>query len=81
MEVIKKRILQATITGTTVCTGCTGMCVYHTTGDTYYVKYGCTKYIIKPDLNAVYNIKIGLVSVVKDIGFLDASLPEYNIVI
>lgn len=73
MEVIKKRILQAIITGiTTICTGCTGMCTYHTTGQTYYVKYGCTKNIVKPDLNAVYNMKIGLVQTIKDIGFFDA---------
>lgn len=32
---------------------------------------GGNKYIIVPDLTAVYNMKIGLCSIVKDIGFFD----------
>jgi hypothetical protein len=42
---------------------------------------GGNKYIIIPDLAAVYNIKIGLCSVVKDIGFFDTyvlPVPPYN---
>lgn len=72
MERIRKTILQATITGITTCTGCTDMCTYYTTGDTYYVKYGCTKDNIIPDLDAIYNIKIGLISVGKNLGFFNA---------
>lgn len=53
MEVVKKTILQALTTGTTVISG-------------------ITKYIIIPDLNAVYHLKLGLVSYVDDIGFFDA---------
>lgn len=52
MEVIKKTILQALTTGTTIVTG-------------------ATKYIIIPDLNAVYHLKFGLASNMDDIGFFD----------
>lgn len=61
MEIIKKTILQALTTGTTVVSG-------------------ITKYIIIPDLNAAYHLKVGLVSYVDDIGFFDAYsvVGEYN---
>jgi len=38
---------------------------------------GGSKYIIIPDLSVVYHMKIGLVSVVKDIGFFDVGIG-YN---
>lgn len=52
MEVIKKTILQALTTGTTIVEG-------------------VVKYIIIPDPNAVYHMKIGLESNSDDIGFFD----------
>ena len=57
MEITKKTILQALITGTTATTNGTAI-------------------IVKPDLNACYHMKIGLKSIVKDIGFFDAYDPE-----
>jgi hypothetical protein len=52
MEVIKKTILQALITGTTIVSG-------------------VTKYVIIPNPDAVYHMKIGLDSNSEDIGFFD----------
>ncbi len=61
------------INGLTTCTGCTGMCRYDIPDrDEYYIKYGCTKTVIIPDLNAVYYMKIGLTQDTLDVGFLDA---------
>lgn len=77
MEKIKKTIQRIMTTGTTTCTGCTGMCTFHTTNSRYYVKYGCTRDNIVPDLDVVYNIKIGLEFIAKDIGFFDA-MPKIS---
>ena len=58
MEVLKKTILQALITGTTACTGTTtGICN-----------------IIIPNINAIYYVKFGLKQEPQDIGFFDAFL-------
>jgi hypothetical protein len=74
MEVIKKRIAFPMTTGTTsVCTGCTGMCT-HSTFYSYYVKYGCTNKIIKPNLDTVFHMTIGLSAVGENVGFFDAYL-------
>lgn len=79
MEKIKKIIqLIMVSSGTTACTGCTGMCKYHTTNGDNYIKYGCTENILVPDLSMVYNIKIGLNAVSKNLGFFDASNDETN---
>jgi len=72
MEILKKTILQAVTTGTTVpCTlrdsktgnviTCSGYC-----------------YTIVPDLNAVYYIMIGLKQVGHDIGFFDTYSYGYG---
>jgi hypothetical protein len=62
MEILKKTILQAVTTGLTACTG-------STTGFCY---------IIIPDPDAVYHLKIGLKQVTYDLGFFDAYIepPE-----
>jgi hypothetical protein len=71
MEKVKLTIEQVMTTGTTQCTGCTGMCTYYTTGGTYYTKYGCTTHNIVPDLSVVYNVKICLESIALNLGFFN----------
>ena len=71
MEVIKKVILQALKRGNTVpCT--------LRDPETGEIITGCTGtcYVLIPDLDAVYNIKIGLTTITDDIGFFDP-YPDY----
>jgi len=70
MEIIKKTILQALTTGTTV------PCTYRDieTGELVDCTNPCRNLI--PDLSATYNIKIGLTGVQKDIGFFDVVSDE-----
>jgi hypothetical protein len=73
MEFIKRKILFITTTGTT--TGCTvtGMTRYEVPDlNAYYIKYGCTKYIITGNTGVTYNMKILLTQDTTDIGFFDA---------
>ena len=72
MEKIKRIIQQVVTTGSTQYTGCTGMCEYHTTGLTHYIRYGGTNVVLIPDENKFYNIKISITSNNKDFGFFDA---------
>lgn len=71
VEKIHKIIVQVVTTGTTIVTGCTGMCEYYTTYGGSYFKFGDTDIKIIPDLTAIYNIKILLTSNNLDIGFFD----------
>jgi hypothetical protein len=72
METIKKSVLQALTKGNIV--PCTLRDI-----ETGELITGCTGtcYLLVPDLNAVYNFKIGLTTVVDDIGFFDP-YPEYE---
>lgn len=72
MEVVKKVILQALKRGDTVpCT--------LRDPETGEIITGCTGtcYVLIPDLNAVYNFKIGLTTVTDDIGFFDP-YPDFE---
>lgn len=72
METIKKTILQALTKGDIV--PCTLRDI-----ETGELITGCTGtcYLLVPDLDAVYHFKIGLTTVVDDIGFFDP-YPEYE---
>lgn len=52
-----------------------------TTGTTEYNDTTGTHYVIIPDLDAVYHIKIGLKQSSRDIGFFDSynELPEQDV--
>jgi hypothetical protein len=71
MEVVKKVILQALKKGDTV------PCTFRDP-ETGEIITGCTGtcYVLIPDLDAVYNFKIGLTTVIDDIGFFDP-YPDY----
>lgn len=73
MEIIKKKILRKLKLYKIPVTGCTGMCEFHNDKNCYFVKYGNTEYVIKPDLESVYNFKINLVNKSKSFGFFDVS--------
>lgn len=72
MEIIKKKILRKTIlvNNDNEPIGFVGV---NTDNGGKYVKYGDTNAMIIPNLNVVYNVKILLTSISKNLGFFNAS--------